>query len=189
MNLKLDRIERHIHSKKLAMRSAAVATPPRTTMLTPPLLPVSQEEGSELMASSENMEMSLTTLITPNISVTPTPATTSTQLTPPATPWVSTTSGGTPTKKKREKRKETIITWVKNRMKDEFTKDEMSNGGFTTEERNFKGKTIKTKGLSPRRLNRILNESRRQYPHEFATMNFASVVNEKCRKCRLYANS
>ena len=49
-----------------------------------------------------------------------------------------------------------------------------------------KGIEIISDALSPTRLKKILISAKKAFPGEFSLSNIPNIVNEKCRKMRLY---
>ena len=68
----------------------------------------------------------------------------------------------------------------------EFKKWELEQGSFTAGTKKYKDREIISNALSPRRLKKVLQETKRRFPVDFETLNVAKIVNEKCRKRRKY---
>ena len=87
----------------------------------------------------------------------------------------------------RNKRtRDDCVQLLKKLLTQEYSKDELASSAFSAGTKKYKGKVISSKALSPARLKKILSMSRRQYPKEYSNLNISKVINEKCRKTRLY---
>jgi len=87
---------------------------------------------------------------------------------------------------KKKKNENEYSTYLKKKLGDVFTADELSVGGFETTTHNFKGTKISVKALSPGILWETLKTAEILYPTQYKTVNIPHLINEKCRKKRGY---
>ena len=87
---------------------------------------------------------------------------------------------------KRKRSRDDCVQLIKKLLSQEYTKDELARGSFTSGTKKYKGKELTTTGLSPCRLKKVLSISKKEFPKEFMLLNTVKVINEKCRKTRLY---
>lgn len=76
--------------------------------------------------------------------------------------------------------------FIRKMLSQEFSRDELNQGGFRSTVKNYKNSQIVTVALSPNRLQKIVDCAKQRFPEEYETLSFPRIVNEKCRKTRLY---